>query len=119
MTGKEHALSTQSQTMHGTGAMHSNIRNRDPADKILAVWDDLWWHEGSVAHKALVTCHIEAPHLAPRSPERNTPEHFWEHRCTTLTHKRLISKFELVTKDLADCINSTRFPYALLDFMSP
>ena len=104
--------------MHETAAIVSKIRKIYPKDKILALWDGAGWHKGSVAQQALVSHHIEAVHFPPYSPELNPQEHVWKQGRSAVTHNRFIPKIEPVTKELVDYLNTTTFPYSLLDFRS-
>ena len=117
-TGKEHAFSTERQTMHETAAILPKIRKIYPKEKILVLWDGAGWHRGSVAQQALVEHHIEAIHFPPYSPELNPQEHVWKNGRSAVTHNRFIPKIEPVTKELVDYLNATTFPYSLLDFRS-
>ncbi len=115
-TGKEHAFSTERQTMHETAAILSRVRKLYPTQKVLLLWDGAGWHRGSVAQEALVTHNIEAIHFPPYSPQLNPQEHVWKKGRTAVTHNRFIPKIEPVTKELVDYLNATTFPYSLLDF---
>ena len=115
-TGKEHAFSTERQTMHETAAILSRVRKLYPTQKVLLLWDGAGWHRGSVAKEALVTHNIEAIHFPPYSPQLNPQEHVWKKGRTAVTHNRFIPKIEPVTKELVDYLNTTTFPYSLLDF---
>jgi transposase len=115
-TGQEHAFSTERQTMHETAAILSKIRKLYPEEKILLLWDGAGWHRGSVAQEAITKHHIEAIHFPPYSPQLNPQEHVWKKGRTAVTHNRFIPKIEPVTKELVDYLNTTTFPYSLLDF---
>ena len=117
-SGKEHAFSTERQTMHETAAMLAMIRRLYPKQKILLLWDGAGWHRGSVAQEALASHHIEAIHFPPYSPELNPQEHVWKQGRSAVTHNRFIPKIEPVTKEPVDYLNTTTLPYSLLDFRS-
>ncbi|MCL5076782.1 MAG: IS630 family transposase [Actinobacteria bacterium] len=117
-TGKEHAFSTMRQTMYETADILRKIRKLYPKQKILLLWDGAGWHRGSVAQEALVNYHIQAIHFPPYSPELNPQEHVWKQGRSEVTHNRFIPKIEPVTKELVDYLNTTTFPYSLLDFRS-
>ncbi|CAG4899944.1 IS630 family transposase [Acidithrix sp. C25] len=115
-TGKEHAFATERQTMHETAAILLAIRKIYPREKILLIWDGAGWHRGSVAQEAIREHHIEAVHFPPYSPQLNPQEHVWKQGRSAVTHNRFIPKIEPVTKELVDYLNTTTFPYSLLDF---
>ena len=117
-TGEEHAFSTMRQTMYETAAILKKIRKIYPKQKILLLWDGAGWHRGSVAQEALIAHHIESIHFPPYSPELNPQEHVWKQGRSQVTHNRFIPKIEPVTKELLDYLNTTTFPYSLLDFRS-
>ena len=117
-TGKEHAFSTEHQTMYETAEILKKIRKIYPKQKILLLWDGAGWHRGSVAQEALITHHIEAVHFPPYSPQLNPQEHVWKQGRSQVTHNRFIPKIEPVTKELIDYLNTTTFPYSLLGFRS-
>ena len=117
-TGKEHAFSKERQTMYETADVLSKIRKLYSSEKILILWDGAGWHRGSVAQQALVDNHIEAVHFPPYSPQLNPQEHVWKNGRSAVTHNRFIPKIEPVTKELVDYLNTTTFPYSLLDFGS-
>jgi transposase len=117
-TGKEHAFSTERQTMYETADILKKIRKIYPKQKILLLWDGAGWHRGSLAQEALVSHHIEAVHFPPYSPQLNPQEHVWKQGRSQVTHNRFIPKIEPVTKELIDYLNTTTFPYSLLGFRS-
>ncbi len=117
-TGKEHAFSTQRQTMHETAEILSKIRKIYPKNKILLLWDGAGWHRGSVAQQAVTEHDIKQIYFPPYSPELNPQEHVWKQGRSQVTHNRFIPKIEPVTKELVDYLNTTTFPYSLLGFRS-
>ena len=82
------------------------------------LWDGAGWHRGSMAQDALVAYHIEKIQFPPYSPELNPQEHIWKQGKSQVTNNRFIPKIEPVTKELVEYLNTTMFPYSLLDFRS-
>ena len=115
-TGEEHAFSTMRQTMYETADILRKIRKIYPEKKILLLWDGAGWHRGRVAQEAIRKHQIEAIHFPPYSAELNPQEHVWKQGRSQVTNNRFIPKIGPVTKELVDYLNSTTFPYSLLDF---
>ena len=117
-TGREHAFSTEQQTMYETAKILSKIRKHYPTQKILIIWDGAGWHRGSVAQAALEKHHMESILFPAYSPELNPQEHVWKQGRSAVTHNRFIPKIDPVTKEFVDYLNATEFNYSLLNFRS-
>jgi transposase len=115
-TGREHAFKTERQNMHETVKILKKLRKFYPDRNLLLVWDGAGWHRGSEVQKWIEKDKNTQTLYFPRySPEENPQEHVWKKGRSQITHNHFIKDIDKATDEFVKYLNSTKFPYKLLD----
>jgi len=117
--GRQHAFKTRWQNMYITATIIPEIRKLYPNKKILLVWDQAGWHKGCEAQKAIKEDgNIETIYFPTAAPDENPQEHVWKSGRSQITHNRFIQNIDTATDEFVSYLNTTKFPYSLLEFSS-
>lgn len=118
-TGIEHAFKTAWQNMYITKEQLVKIRSIYPKKHLLLLWDGPGTHKGSeVTNFLKVDGNIEVIYFPPYSPEENPQEHVWKEGRGKVSHNHFIENIDTATDNFVTFLNTTKFPYKLLDFKS-
>ena len=116
-TGTEHSFVKDWQNMHMTVETLREVRKQYPNQKILLLWDQAGWHKGSATQEWIREDGNTSVIYFPRSaPDENPQEHVWKAGRIAITHNQTIPDIKKTALELADFLNVTKFPYALLGF---
>lgn len=115
-TGTEHAFKTKWQNMYITASILPQVRKLYPDKKILLVWDQAGWHKGCMAQQAIkLDGNIETIYFPAAAPDENPQEHVWKSGRSQITHNAFIQNIDTVTDEFVEYLNTTKFPYSLLE----
>ncbi len=116
-TGREHAFKTLWQNMYITKDQLTKIRQVYPTQHILLLWDGPGIHKGKeVTHWIKQDKNIEIVYFPPYAPQENPQEHVWREGRKEVSHNHFIENIDKATDNFVNFLNTTRFPYKLLDF---
>lgn len=116
-TGVEHAFKTSWQNMYITKEQLIKIRKLYPTQHILLLWDGPGSHKGREVTQFLAEDGaIEVIYFPPYSPEENPQEHVWREGRKEISHNHFIENIDKATDNFVNFLNTTKFPYKLLDF---
>lgn len=118
-TGQEHAFKTSWQNMYITKEQLIKIREIYPIQHILLLWDGPGSHKGKEVTQFLVDDgNMEIIYFPPYAPEENPQEHVWREGRKEVSHNHFIENIDTATDNFVNYLNTTKFPYKLLDFKS-
>lgn len=118
-TGQEHAFKTSWQNMYITREQLQKIRKIYPKKHILLLWDGPGSHKGrEVTNFLREDGNIEIIYFPPYAPEENPQEHVWKKGRKEVSHNHFIEDIDTATDNFVNYLNTTKFPYKLLDFKS-
>lgn len=118
-TGVCHAFKTLWQNMYITKAQLIKIRQIYPQKHLLILWDGPGSHRGKEVTRFLQEDgNMEVIYFPPYAPEENPQEHVWRESRKEVTHNRFIDNIDTATDDFVNFLNTTSFPYKLLEFKS-
>lgn len=116
-TGVEHAFKASWQNMYITREQLIKIRKIYPTEHILLLWDGPGSHKGKEVTQFLTKDgNIEVIYFPPYSPEKNPQEHVWREGRKEISHNHFIENIDTATDTFVNFLNTTKFPYKLLDF---
>jgi transposase len=128
-TGREHAFSTDYQTMYETTKIlkkvrqiypkEDNNRNKLKGTQLVILWDNAGWHRGSVVQEYIKKDgNITQIYFPKYSPQLNPQEHVWEDGKEKKVKNRYIQSVDQTSKELIKYLNTSIFRYKLLNFQS-
>lgn len=116
-TGEEHAFKTSWQNMYITRDQLIKIRKIYPKQHILIIWDGPGSHKGREVTRFIEEDgNMKVIYFPPYAPEENPQEHVWREGRKEVTHNHFIEDIDKTTDKFVDFLNTTNFPYKLLDF---
>lgn len=116
-TGQEHAFKTSWQNMYITKEQLQKLRKIYPTEHVLLLWDGPGSHKGKEVTQFLAQDgNIEVIYFPPYAPEENPQEHVWREGRKEISHNHFIENIDKATDNFVNFLNTTKFPYKLLDF---